>query len=282
MKTLKHLGVFIGMFALVNCSSAQTSALADTLYFRDGHSMVVQLDEIGPDALIYRQVGETLRRSVARSEIARITLHSGEMIKIALEPMDAKMPPQAAKRKHVVKVDILSPVANHLVLGYEQVLRPWMNVEAKVGLIGVGIANSEEAKYSGVMLKAGIKFITRPTIASHGMKLNALLQGGYVKPELIYTSYTKKPTGLNGYSTLDQDPVKSGDFAFNMVFGKQHLLGGAVTVDTFFGLGFGMHWSRTSEEVNKDSGSDHMFGVLVGNSSFPIALSAGITFGVAF
>jgi hypothetical protein len=282
MKTLKHLGVFIGMFALVNCSSAQTSALADTLYFRDGHSMVVQLDEIGPDALIYRHVGETLRRSVARSEIARITLHSGEMIKIALEPMDAKMPPQAAKRKHVVKVDILSPVANHLVLGYEQVLRPWMNVEAKVGLIGVGIANSEEAKYSGVMLKAGIKFITRPTIASHGMKLNALLQGGYVKPELIYTSYTKKPTGLNGYSTLDQDPVKSGDFAFNMVFGKQHLLGGAVTVDTFFGLGFGMHWSRTSEEVNKDSGSDHMFGVLVGNSSFPIALSAGITFGVAF
>ncbi|MBS1545935.1 MAG: hypothetical protein JST38_13610 [Bacteroidetes bacterium] len=282
MKTLKHIGVFIGMFALVNCSSAQTSALADTLYFRDGHSMAVQLDEIGPDALIYRQVGETLRRSVAKSEIARITLHSGEMIKIALEPMDAKMPPQAAKLKHVLKVDILSPVTNHLVLGYEQVLRPWMNVEAKVGLIGVGIAKQEDAKYSGVMLKAGIKFITRPTIASHGMKLNALLQGGYVKPELIYSSYTMKSTGLNGSATLDQDPVKSGDFAFNLVLGKQHLLGGAVTVDTFFGLGFGMHWSRTSDEVDKDAGSSKLFGVMVGRSSFPIALSAGMTFGVAF
>lgn len=282
MKTLKHLGVFIGMFALVNCSSAQTSALADTLYFRDGHSMAVQLDEIGPDALIYRQVGEALRRSVAKSEIARITLHSGEMIKIALEPMDAKMPPQAAKLKHVVKVDILSPVTNHLVLGYEQVLRPWMNVEAKVGLIGVGIAKQEDAEYSGVMLKAGIKFITRPTIASHGMRLNALLQGGYVKPELIYTSYTMKSTGLNGSATHDEDPVKSGDFAFNLVLGKQHLLGGAVTVDTFFGLGFGMHWFRTSDEVDKDAGSSKLFGVMVGRSSFPIALSAGITFGVAF
>lgn len=282
MKTLKHLGVFIGMFALVNCSSAQTSALADTLYFRDGHSMAVQLDEIGPDALIYRQVGEALRRSVAKSEIARITLHSGEMIKIALEPMDAKMPPQAAKLKHVVKVDILSPVTNHLVLGYEQVLRPWMNVEAKVGLIGVGIAKQEDAEYSGVMLKAGIKFITRPTIASHGMRLNALLQGGYVKPELIYTSYTMKSTGLNRSATHDEDPVKSGDFAFNLVLGKQHLLGGAVTVDTFFGLGFGMHWFRTSDEVDKDAGSSKLFGVMVGRSSFPIALSAGITFGVAF
>ncbi len=282
MKTLKHLGIVIGMFVLVNCSSAQKTSVADTLYFRDGHSMAVQLDEVGPDAIIYRQVGETLRRSVAKSEIARITLYSGEMIKFALEPMDAKIPPQVAKRKHVVKVDILSPVVNHLVLGYEQVLRPWMNVEAKVGFIGVGIAKQGDAKYSGIMLKAGLKFINRPAIVSHGMRLNALLQGGYVKPELIYSSYTMKSTGLNGSAMLNQDPVKSGDFAFNMVFGKQHLLGGGVTVDTFFGLGFGTHWTRTKDAVDKNSGSNNSFGVLVGSSSFPIALSTGITFGVAF
>ncbi|MBS1769301.1 MAG: hypothetical protein JSS77_06535 [Acidobacteria bacterium] len=284
MKSLNHIrtGILIVMLSFLARASAQDPAAPDTIILHNGRSLVAFVDEIGLDAITYHVSGNSIRRSIDKLDVASVKFHTGETEKFSRDPMDAQLAALSGIKKHVVKIDVLSPAANHLVLGYEHVLMPWMNVEAKVGIIGVGIAKQEDTRYSGFMLKAGIKFISRPAVVMRGMRLNSLVRGSYVKPELIFSSYSAKLNGvsadpMNGHST-----VKNGDFAFNLVFGNQHQLGGCATVDAFFGLGFGSHRARSGDEVNKDSGESKLFGVTIGPSSFPIALSAGLTFGVAF
>lgn len=284
MKNLNHFrsSILIGMLFIMAHASAQETTVADTIHFRNGRTMVALVDEIGLDAITYHTSDNAVRIAVDKAEVARVKLHGGSTLEFGHDPLDAQLPSLASSKKHVVKVDILSPAADHLVFGYEQVLRPWMNVEAKVGIIGVGISKQEDYKYSGLMLKAGIKFISRPAIVMHRMRLNSLVSGSYIKPELIFTSYSTKFIGGAGYSSEEPASEKDGDFAFNLVFGNQRLLGGGVTVDTFFGIGFGSHWARTDDEVDKDAEEGNPFGVLIGGSSLPIAVSAGVTFGVAF
>ena len=284
MKNLNHLRtcILIGMLSIMARASAQETTVPDTIHFRNGRTLVALVDEIGLDAITYHTYDNILRMAVDKVEVARVKLHTGSTLEFGHDPMDAQLPSLASSKKHVIKFDILSPAADHLVLGYEQVIRPWMNVEAKVGFIGVGISKQEDYEHSGLMLKAGIKFVSRPAIVMHGMRLNSLVSGSYVKSELIFASYTTKFIGEPDLGSGEPAPEKNGNFAFNLVFGNQHLLGGGVTVDTFFGFGFGTHWVRTDEEVNKDAGEGNPFGVLIGGSSLPIAVSGGITFGVAF
>lgn len=284
MKYLNHLrnGMLIGMLSFTARASAQESSVPDTIFFHDGRTLVVQIDEIGLEAIIYHSADTGPRMAVDKAEVDHVKLHTGGNLKLAHDGKDTPLPSHTSRKKHVVKVDLLSPATNHLVFGYEQVVRPWMNVEAKVGVIGVGIAKQDDYRYTGFMLKAGIKFIARPAVVMRGMHLNSLVSGGYIKPELIFVSYRTAKEWLNLGSSPEPDIVKQGDFAFNLVFGDQLLLGNTVTVDAFLGIGLGTHWVRTDELVEKDQAENNPFGVLTGGSSLPIAVSGGLTVGVAF
>ncbi|HRH38822.1 MAG TPA: hypothetical protein PK760_10780, partial [Flavobacteriales bacterium] len=221
----------------------------DTLFLNTGSYLTGKVEEVGLDEVKYRTAddGGTIIRVVDRSTLRRIKLANGQTITVDNDPMSAGYTSAALARKHIVKVDFLSPAFNHITFGYEQMIKPWMNVEAKLGYIGLGI-NGNGYDYSGFLAKVGMKFISKPEFIMRGMRLSHPMRGRYIKPEIMFSSYTRKTDGywqdgfFGGGYFQGPSSIHFTSVAFNVVFGKQAVLGEHFTTDWFVGVGYGNTW----------------------------------------
>jgi len=113
----------------------------------------------------------------------------------------------------------------------------------------------------------------------------SLKKGFYIKPELIYSNFTMTEQYGYTYPYTQSAPqkVSYSNGAINLVFGKQHILGQIITIDYYFGVGYG--FQDSSIEPSLSSWSQEYFqeycyihALTTGN----FAYSGGLTIGLLF
>lgn len=282
----KHL-TLLATIALF-CAAAPTVQAQDTLFFRSGRILAATVDEIGLDDITYHEASDGVRLVVEKNKVARIKMRDGRVLAYREESLGVEHSQAVLNKKHVVKMELLSLAFDHLTLGYEQVLKPWMNVEARASYIGVG-NGAMAPQATGMIVAAGVKFISRPDHVVRGMKLGHPLHGRYVKPEILFNNFTITKQRVDyfdwtggGHYVQDKDVrLRYTNVLVNVVFGKQRFLGDGLTLDTWVGIGYGAQAVSGNSAYEEETRSYNYSHVLIGRN-LPLALSCGMSLGVAF
>ena len=150
---------------------------------------------------------------------------------------------------------------------FEQWIKNFLSFESKVGIIGAG-TNFEDQR--GLFVKAGPKFKLKPDYVIKGMKGRHLLDGGYLRPE-IAVSFFSRSNYMYDYITGDNNDGRSQvqSVAIILNYGIQKIIGNTFLIDTSVGIGYGFS--------SQDGGYD--YGFATGGGDFPIAFSAGLSIG---
>lgn len=179
-------------------------------------------------------------------------------------------------RKNAFKLSFLSPAYDATTFLYERALKPGQSVEFGVGVIGLGIAEAYD-NASGIILKAGYKFMSRPEYYQSRFRYAHILKGSYIKPEITFVSYKYDgdryywPGGETGYST-DRERVTL--LNLGVVGGKQWVFHNSLLLDLFGGIGFAFG--------NNDADDGWHYNFAGGTEDFPITFTLGFKVGFLF
>lgn len=257
----------------------------DTLYKRNQEILIVKISEIGLDEVKYKlwgyESGPTI--SVAKDNLLKVVFANGVTQYFS---SDLENPENyAAQRKNAVKIDFISPLRNNLSLIYERSLKPGRSIEANIGVIGVGIGTGDWDNSSGAFFRVGYKFIKSPDYYMRGMRYAHILKGGYVRPDVIFGSYSTDQTIDNSYwnpnppynyiSLLSSQKEKITFGALQITLGKQWIYDDVFLIDIFAGLGYCL-----SESDLPDASATVNYAVLGGGSDTPLSTSAGFRVGL--
>lgn len=234
-----------------------------------------KVEEIGIDEIKYKSFDNLNGPLIVieKTRVLDITYENGKKEIFESDNWEASKEIDVRHKRNAIKFEFLAPLTNDIAFGYETMLKVGTNLEFKVGIIGPGLAKTND-DVSGYFVKAGVKFLLSPTYYVRGVKYAHGLKGGYIKPELIYNSFNMN--GVNFYNG-----------AVNIVFGKQHVLGNIITLDYYAGLGYGL---QSNDYVNPYPGypyeydfyQGYVYSHTYGGPDFPIVLSGGLTIGVIF
>ena len=167
-------------------------------------------------------------------------------------------------KTRALKVEFFSPLTGNLTLGYEHYVKGGRSWETKLGIIGAG---QDLEGQGGVFVKVGPKFKLTPDYLVDGMRSSHPLRGSYIKPELVVNYFS-----IDGYNEFGKSTRESqSGFAFLINFGKQFVLGQKITIDWSLGVGYG---------VTGDGYGGYQYGVAIGDSTVPVAVSSGFTLGI--
>jgi hypothetical protein len=175
--------------------------------------------------------------------------------------------PDSLMKTRAIKMEFFSPLNGNLTLGYEQYIKNFTSIEARLGIIGLGRQDVISRREKGFFLKVGPKFKLKPDYAQKGTYGTHLLRGGYIRPEVAFGTFN-----------IDHDPSENtlrgnqaNFFSIMINYGKQYILGDIMTLDWNIGVGYGFS--------NEDD-LGYYYGNVIGDGSYPIAVNSGFTLGV--
>lgn len=182
----------------------------------------------------------------------------------------------------ILKVAFFSPLVGHLGLGYEQLLKPGISIDTRVGLIGVGVPETVDGN-SGFYIGGGPKFMLGQDWHLEGMRQTHPLRGTYFKPELVFSYYRNNDIG-----TISGDPASRSAVggALLLNFGKQWILADIISLNLSAGLGYGfgnveekIEFPGGTSEVSSTNGG-YFYSHLSGGNDFPIAITSNFSIGL--
>lgn len=276
MKTL----VFI--FLLSGLSSFTFAQ--DTLFTKKGNIIPCIVTEIGIDEIKYKTIDNTDGPNyVARkTDVSKIVYKNGKTEFFLPDEMEMNQEEQILDKNQSIKFAFLSPLYDHLEFVYECKLKMTKNLEIKVGYVGLGNAGilSSYTRQGGYFA-GGIKFLLGQDYYIKGMKYAHPLKGSYLKPELILSmiDYQTK----NSINNYNNGSFRKSLIGFNIVYGKQYILGNILTFDFHMGVGFGISSTyKVTNTLLRDYSYTRYGGCVYMSDSFPMTLTGGLMIGYIF
>ena len=241
----------------------------DQLIKRDGNTIRCKVQQIGTEEITYTQpeLGVDVEFVIEKSKVEKIIFGNGTEIVIDHKEMASESTESNSadlflvQNRNAVKFNFLSPLYGSTQIGYERAVVPGQSFQLDMGLIGLGIDPDEDDPI-GVGFKAGYKFIRSPDHYIRRMRYAHILKGGYVMPEIAFTSYNLRP-----------ENESTTKFALLLTLGKQTVFSDVFLVDWFVSLGYGL---KTGDNYS----FPYYFGV--GGDNFPVAGAAGLRIGFLF
>jgi len=256
----------------------------DKIYKKDQTVIECKVIEVGLDEVKYKEtdIQDSPIISVAIESLLKVELSNGRVIEFKDPLTDPSS--YVDDKKSAFKMHFFSPLLEHMSFAYERSIKPGRSFETTLGLIGVGFDSDEYNKSSGVALAAGYKFMRTPDFYSKRFKYAHILKGAYIKPQLLLSIYRNEytesfyygPGSVNGTRETD---IVAGAFIINL--GKQVIFDNFFLIDWSFGLGYGFSNQNDIDdgEFNESWRANH-YGFLLGDDTFPIAVSASFKIGV--
>ena len=161
----------------------------------------------------------------------------------------------------------------HISFGYDQLLGTDVVLSAQIGIIGPSVTsnsygNGNPYTTSGMFIEVGPKLFFSPDFVSVGTLRYNSMQGGYFKPEVIFSAFSTNQYsmgGTNQYSGL----------AVMLNFGKQWILAHSVSLDMYVGIGYGIN-------ANGNGTNEIIYNYYSYEVVGPLAFSAGLNLGLPF
>jgi hypothetical protein len=281
MKNYKILFLLTALGFLPCFVSAQ-----DVILTTKNETIKAKVEEIGINEIKYRDFNNLDGPVIVipKSDVKSIRYENGSTFSVNPDPYEVgKQDIDARKKTHVIKMEFFSPLTNDLAFGYETMLKVGTNLECKIGIIGIGFDRNAENS-SGVFFKAGPKFLKGSDYVTNGLKYAHPMKGSYIKPEIIFNTYkvNKEVWSYNTSTTSHQD-IQYTNLAFDIVFGKQYVLGGIMTLDYYFGLGYGFQNNNADSNIPADQVDvAYSYSHVYWGINFPLILTGGLTLGVLY
>lgn len=204
--------------------------------------------------------------------------------------------------KSIFKINLLAPIiGGHTSFSYERVLKPRLSIEATVGIIGAGRSVNDNflgSKSAGYFLKLGPKLVIgRNKLKFNNITYSHALKGFYLKPEVIYTNFSRHYSGIDtsswdncGGILLDAGgPVKYTNrysaLALTLTFGKQYIIANKISFSYYLGAGISIEKFKNGANETLDI-VDHLnlqrYSYLYSKEHFRIPITGGFTVGYLF
>ncbi len=196
------------------------------------------------------------------------------VISVSAQQVDTEYDNQ---KKSILKMEFFSPLTGHTTFGYERYIKDWVSWEVKLGIIGLGVDNEDDYNgFSknpvGILFRGGPKFKLNPDFVTRDLRGSHLLSGKYIRPEIVASVYSEDELLFNGAG--DEVRRNYSSFAVLINYGRQYVLADIMSIDYHVGIGYGF------DNYDGEDGGKYHHSHLLGDSSFPVAISAGFTIGV--
>jgi hypothetical protein len=278
-------------FVLVFLFAAGSVSAQDLLYKKNQAILKVHINEIGLDEIKYTLFDDPTGpvMVVDKSEVIKVIFEKGNEWVNTPDPYDVSAAVEVRDKTRAYRFNFLSPAFGSLAFSYEQVLKPGMNLNATLGIIGVSTnSNLNEENPSGFFVKLGAKYKTGSEYRMRGMTYTHHLAGRYIMPELCVSTFHKDAVtydynyGYYPYYTASPLTTRKAvtSIAFNLVYGKQFILGNAVVIDWNAGFGMGVQFTSDNNSNHKyDNSESWCYSHFYGGSGFPVTYSMSIGIG---
>jgi hypothetical protein len=256
------------------CSPDQMAK--DTIIKRNGEKIICTVKEIGTAEIkfVREEFKPDLLFSIEKKEIDRIIYSDGQMQKFEAETgLHENIERNSdelfqIQKKNILKMDVLSPIANTTSLTYEKCLKPGRSLEFSLGVVGLGLSEKHDNS-SGILFRGGYKLMRNPDFYLRGMRYAHIMKGPYIKFEFDFASYS-----LESYKDIfeERKNYTLTKWALLVVFGNQWVFNDNFTVDLYYGIGPGknnldhLDWS-------------YPYGFTTLGKDFPLAFSFGLRCG---
>lgn len=228
MKRTSFVSGLLFTLFMVNGSFAQ-----DVIYKHSGEIIKAKIKEIGTDELKYLLYDEPEGPSytLPKAAVEKVVYEGGrtETYRDNFEAADL----YARQHTRALKIGFLSPLFSNTNFSFEKNLKPGRSIEAKVGIIGMGMQKGNTT--GGVFVSGAYKFIKTPDYYLPGMRYAHILKGGYVKPEAVLGMYGRK------YQQYEPSRVVKENITYSALmlnFGKQWIFSDIFLVDFSAGAGY--------------------------------------------
>lgn len=272
----------------------------DKIYKKGGEIIEAKITEVGTGEIKYTifNDAEGPVYTIEKDRIIQVVYQNGRTEVYQTSLKDPEL--YADQVKRAVKVNFLSPLRGYTQFNYEKNLRPGRNYELSLGIIGLGkrqelldynmaLSSSGEIIYreqAGAFIGGGYKFSKMPDYLSGKDRYSHVMQGSYVKPEILFGVYEQnfeKPNSNGTGRILEKSTVVFSSLIINL--GKQWVLGDKLLVDIYGGLGYALdnlkriHYSNEGTDYYEDYAGDH-FAVITAGSNSGIGFSGGLKLGI--
>jgi len=263
----------------------------DTLYKRDGKTIIAKVIEISPDYVKYISPGnDSPVIAIDKDDLIKIVFANGVIQWIVPEMINPEH--YADQKKNDIKVDFMAPMYYHTTIIYEHSIKPGMSWESGATIVGLGYnsKDSEIKSAGGIIWNAGIKFIRSPDFYLRGMRYAHILKGGYIRPQ-FWLGYFEETTvhGVYNPNTLQYilEDFKNNYTitGFHLQIGKQWVMGDNFLVDIFGGLGYAFVSKKYDESSNQYDfyySRSYYYTFSKAGESSPFSVSGGLRIGILF
>lgn len=281
MKNIYLLLILLGL--------AATAQSQDKIYKKGGEIIEARITEVGTDEIKYRVFSDQSgpMYSLDKDRIIKVVYENGRVETYQSNLKDPSLYEDQAK--DAIKVNFLAPLLGYTQLNFEHNLRPGRGYELSLGIIGLGKKQDIDTFYdgatkrstttyreaSGIFIGGGYKFSKLPDFVNKGAKYSHVLQGSYVKPELLLGLYKHNNIqsfpGGGSPPRVSRESISFGGLLVNL--GKQWVLGELLLIDVYGGLGYAID-NRNISQNNSEYDYDY-----IGNH---YALTTGTDSGLGF
>ena len=286
---MKQLSKVITLTVIAFLSNFSLQA-QDVIHRKNGKTIEVNVLEIGEAEVKYKLFTQPdgVTFVMDASLIKKIVMANGAVHKFEEGGSIDNPEYYVGQKRTAYKVSFLAWTMGFTNFIYERNLKPGASVEAKLGIIGLGrnediftSGNStQKTNQRGLTLGFGYKFIHKPDYYSSRQRYAHLLKGGYIRPEVNFSSFGENRYRYVSNGAYSSSRVKTIVGSFMIGAGKQWIFDNTFAIDFSFGIGVGFV-SRSGTSSN--SFVDELgFGGLYGNNVAPnnLAVSMGLNIGL--
>lgn len=271
----------------------------DLIIKKNNEQLKVKIVEVGTKEIKFRffDAPDGPIISMSKSEIKSIKIAGKNDVVLNMDDNPMSVSNNAIIDKtSALKFNFFSPLSDHLEFNYEWMQKPGFNWEVGLGIIGPGVSVTDafyNSNPKGAYLRGGPKFLIGST-SDFEMEENARfahpLKGRYIKIEAIANTFSKTfQVDTSSYwlgSTTSYVDVKNTyqSLAFNLIYGRQYIVGNAITIGYYLGCGFGFE-SKTSTLVSTNYYDDYTiqrYSHSYFGKDFPFVITSGFNIGYIF
>ena len=245
----------------------------DYIHKKNREILKVKVIEITSDEIKFKDFDNPNHPmfSIDKAKVAKLELENGDIMEFKIHDSFNDPDYYTGQSKNALKVSFSGLFFNQAAIFYERSITPSSSIEGGLSFIGGGF-DIEENNARGFGLRFGYKLKRSPDYYLNKMRYAHILKGGYIKPEIILTTYSAQSSYYDHTSNAYNEERSKSNIggAFTLNFGNQNVLNDQFLVDSYFGFGIGF---------SENEGLHYGFS---GGGDIPLVFTAGLNIGLVF